>query len=70
MSHPVSEVWMTQADACRELQVSRSTLYRLQMQGYLLPVAHFYRAGMSGGNGPLLYNVPAIRLAIRAACWG
>ena len=60
---------MSTADACQELQISRSTLYRLRMQGHLLPVQHFYRAGMSG-NGPLLFNVPAIRLTMRAACWG
>jgi len=70
MGQSVSEVWMSQADACRELQVSRSTLYRLRMQGHLLPVQHFYRSGGMSGSGPLLFNVPDIRLTMRANCWG
>jgi hypothetical protein len=61
--------WCGTTEACQLLKISRSSLYRLRLQRVLLPGAHFYRSGISGGGG-ILWNVPACRLALRTACWG
>jgi hypothetical protein len=38
------------------------------MQRVLLPGAHFHRSGVTC-NGGILWNVPAVRLALMACCW-
>lgn len=60
---------MPTESACRELGISRSTLYRLRMNGLLEPGAHFHRCGL-GGSGKLLWNLPSVRLRLQSICWG
>jgi len=61
--------WVCTGEACERLGISRSSLYRFRMAGLLLPGQHFHRSGLTG-NGGILWNLPAVRLTLRAACWG
>ena len=61
--------WIRTADLCKQLSISRVTLYRLRLQRVLLPVVHFRRCG-TGSLGPLVWDSSAVELALRATCWG
>lgn len=59
---PPAWVWVTTAEACAVLGMSRETLRQLRLRGVLQPGKHYRRWGCTEGRGPLqrhLENVEA-----------
>ncbi len=54
---------MDQAELCRELKLSRSSVYRLRRIGYIRGGVHFRRCG-PGERAPLAFNLPLIEKAL------
>ena len=46
-------VWITTAQACELLGMSRETLRQLRLRGVLVPGKHYRRWGCTQGRGPL-----------------
>jgi hypothetical protein len=61
--------WVRTHQLCAQLGISRATLYRQRMAGLLLPGQHFRRSG-TGSLGPLVWDVSAVDLTLRAITWG
>ncbi len=49
-------IWVTTAEACEVLGMSRETLRQLRLRGILLPGKHFRRWGCTEGKGPLQWH--------------
>lgn len=49
-------VWITTAEACDGLGISRETLRQLRLRGVLQPGKHFRRWGCTQGKGPLQWH--------------
>jgi hypothetical protein len=49
-------VWITTAEACEVLGISRETLRQLRLRGVLQPGKHFRRWGCTQGKGPLQWH--------------
>jgi hypothetical protein len=56
--------WVEQEELCRELNLSRSSVYRLRKLGYIRAGAHWHRCS-PGSRGRLAFNPDAIRLALQ-----
>lgn len=56
--------WITTAEACEMLGISRETLRQLRLRGVLLPGKHFRRWGCTHGKGPLQWHAENIEAAI------
>jgi hypothetical protein len=61
--------FISTADLVRELQISRTTLWRLRNERVLVPGTHFHRTGLSG-RGRLLWCPDTITQTLRVGCWG
>lgn len=59
--------WETLADAAAEIGCSISTLYRLRASGLIARGVHWHRTG-PGRRAPVVFNVPAVRLALQVFC--
>jgi hypothetical protein len=46
-------VWVTTAEACAALGMSRETLRQLRLRGVLIPDKHYRRWGSTHDRGPL-----------------
>ena len=57
------------ADLVRELNISRTTLWRLRNERVLVPGTHFHRKGLTG-SGHLLWCPDTITQTLRVGCWG
>ena len=57
-------VWISTADACALLGISRETLRQLRLRGVLQPGKHFRRWGCTEGNGPLQWHGENIEASI------
>ena len=49
--------WISTADACRALGMSRETLRKLRQRGVLQPGKHYRRWGFTQGRGPLQWHL-------------
>lgn len=58
--------WLSTADTCALLGLSRETLRRLRQRGILLPGKHFRRWGCTQGKGPLQWHGDNVEAAITA----
>jgi hypothetical protein len=57
-------VWITTAEACDVLGISRETLRQLRLRGVLQPGKHFRRWGCTQGKGPLQWHGENVEAAI------
>ena len=57
-------IWVTTAEACEILGMSRETLRQLRLRGILLPGKHFRRWGCTEGKGPLQWHEPNVEATI------
>ena len=49
-------VWLTTAQTCEMLGMTRQTLRQLRLRGVLRPGKHFRRWGCTQGRGPLQWH--------------
>jgi len=54
--------WVTSAQTCSELGISRATLQTLKNE-VLKPGIHYYRRGL-GSRGPIMWNIHAVRAVL------
>ena len=59
--------WISTADACTALGMSRETLRRLRMRGILQPGKHYRRWGCTQGRGPLQWHPENVEATL--TCW-
>lgn len=57
-------VWISTAEACELLGISRETLRQLRLRGVLQPGKHFRRWGCTKGKGPLQWHGENIEASI------
>lgn len=57
-------IWVTTAEACEILGMSRETLRQLRLRGILLPGKHFRRWGCTEGKGPLQWHEQNVEATI------
>lgn len=57
-------VWITTAETCEVLGISRETLRKLRLRGVLQPGKHFRRWGCTEGRGPLQWHLENVEAAI------
>jgi hypothetical protein len=57
-------IWLTTAQACEVLGMSRETLRQLRLRGILLPGKHFRRWGCTEGKGPLQWHEQNVEATI------
>ncbi len=57
-------IWVTTAQACEVLGMSRETLRQLRLRGILLPGKHFRRWGCTEGKGPLQWHEQNVEATI------
>ncbi|MEA5424696.1 helix-turn-helix domain-containing protein [Synechococcus sp. CCY9202] len=57
-------VWVTTAEACRALGMSRETLRQLRLRGVLTPGKHYRRWGCTQGRGPLQWHLENVEATI------
>jgi hypothetical protein len=57
-------VWITTAQACELLGMSRETLRQLRLRGVLVPGKHYRRWGCTQGRGPLQWHAENIEATI------
>jgi len=56
--------WVTTAEACTALGMSRETLRQLRLRGVLTPGKHFRRWGCIQGRGPLQWHLENMEATI------
>ena len=56
--------WITTAEVCDWLGISRETLRQLRLRGVLLPGKHFRRWGCTQGKGPLQWHLENVEATI------
>ena len=56
--------WITTAEACATLGMSRETLRKLRMRGILQPGKHYRRWGCTKGKGPLQWHPENVEAAL------
>ena len=56
--------WITTAEVCEWLGISRETLRQLRLRGVLQPGKHFRRWGCTQGKGPLQWHGENVEAAI------
>jgi hypothetical protein len=57
-------VWISTAEACELLGISRETLRQLRLRGVLQPGKHFRRWGCTEGKGPLQWHGKNVEASI------
>ncbi len=57
-------IWVTTAQACEVLGMSRETLRQLRLRGILLTGKHFRRWGCTEGKGPLQWHEQNVEATI------
>lgn len=57
-------VWITTAQACELLGMSRETLRKLRLRGVLVPGKHYRHWGCTQGCGPLQWHAENIEANI------
>jgi len=57
-------VWVTTAEACAALGMSRETLRQLRLRGVLTPGKHYRRWGCTQGRGPLQWHLENVEATI------
>lgn len=57
-------VWVTTAEACTALGMSRETLRQLRLRGVLTPGKHYRRWGCTQGRGPLQWHLENVEATI------
>ena len=61
---PRQRVWVSTADACKVLGMSRETLRQLRLRGVLQPGKHYRRWGCTEGRGPLQWHLENVEATI------
>ncbi len=56
--------WLSTADVCEWLGISRETLRQLRHRGVLQPGKHFRRWGCTHGRGPLQWHLENVEATI------
>ena len=56
--------WLSTADVCEWLGISRETLRQLRLRGVLQPGRHFRRWGCTQGKGPLQWHLESVEATI------
>ena len=56
--------WITTAEVCEWLGISRETLRQLRLRGVLQPGKHFRRGGCTQGKGPLQWHLENVEATI------
>jgi len=56
--------WITTAEVCEWLGISRETLRQLRLRGVLQPGKHFRRWGCTQGKGPLQWHLENVEATI------
>ena len=57
-------VWVTTAEACAALEMSREALRQLRLRGVLTPGKHYRRWGCTQGRGPLQWHLENVEATI------
>lgn len=57
--------WMDTATLCQRLQVSRTTLHRLKIQGLLREKTHWVRKNPASHQGAMLWHGPKVMAVLR-----
>ncbi|TGG79332.1 MAG: DNA-binding protein [Aphanocapsa feldmannii 288cV] len=57
-------VWLTTAQTCEMLGMTRETLRQLRLRGVLRPDKHFRRWGCTQGRGPLQWHSETIEATL------
>ena len=61
---PRQRVWVTTAEACEALGMSRETLRQLRLRGVLQAGKHYRRWGCTQGRGPLQWHLENVEATI------
>ena len=59
-----TRVWLSTAETCEVLGISRETLRRLRLRGVFQPGKHFRRWGCTQSRGPLQWHIENVEAAI------
>jgi hypothetical protein len=59
-----ARVWLSTAETCNVLGISRETLRRLRHRGVVQPGKHFRRWGCTQSRGPLQWHIENVEAAI------
>ena len=59
-----ARVWLSTAETCDSLGISRETLRRLRLRGVFQPGKHFRRWGCTQNKGPLQWHLENVEAAI------